>query len=189
MIIILAKYNLDRLISEIFDEVMVRIKNLYTQSIIVFGSDSIKDIEKYNYNIVDFRAGDGTEKILIAKLTNKMLSSLANLNPSDENEEFLVEGILNGREIYILKDNIEYKQYKNLSLEIYRRYFSYETLLKSYNVKFIKDFTDMNRNILIDVENISKYVSDGRLVLSKNMILTADARDYITINRLILERR
>lgn len=189
MIIILAKYNLEKLISEIFDEVMVRIKNLYTQSIIVFGSDSITDIEKYNYNIVDFRASEGNEKILITELTNKMLSSLANLNFSDENEEFILGSILAGREIYILKDNIEYKQYKNLSSEIYRRYFSYETLLKSYNVKFIKNISEMKRTILVDVENISRYVVGEKIILHKNMILTAAAKDYISTNRLILERR
>lgn len=184
----------ENLINEIFNEVISRLKNLNIPNIVVFGKNNISDL-KNNYNIINFEKASSFEKIFITELSSKMLSSLANLTYSSKEEEFILNNMLKSKEIYVLQNNIEYKKYiHTLPKEIYKKYTSYENILKSYNIKFIKDIKELKPTItkkekLICLSNINEFINNGKVILDKNMVITPLAKDYIAENKLILERR
>lgn len=184
----------ENLINEIFNEVIERLKNTNKINIVVFGQNNIVNLQN-NFNIVDFKKTNNFEKIFITELSSKMLSSLANLTYTSKEEEFILNNMLKGKEVYIFQNNIEYKKYiHTLPKEIYKKYVSYENMLKSYNIKFIKDIKDIQKNTqkkekLLCLNNISKFINNGKIVIEKNMIISPLAKDYIAENKLILERR
>lgn len=184
----------ENFINEIFNEVILKINDLNRPKAIVFGNNN-NSVSTNDYNIISFEEAAGAEKIFITELSLKLLSSLANLTYTSKEEEFILNSILKGKEIYIFQNNIEYKKYiDTLPKEIYKKYVSYENTLKSYNVKFIKNINELQKNNskkekLISLDNINKYISNGKVVLNNDMIITPLAKDYIAENKLILERR
>ena len=184
----------ENFINEIFNEVILKINDLNRPKAIVFGNNN-NSVSTNDYNIISFEEASGAEKIFITELSLKLLSSLANLTYTSKEEEFILNSILKGKEIYIFQNNIEYKKYiDTLPKEIYKKYVSYENTLKSYNVKFIKNINELQKNNskkekLISLDNINKYISNGKVVLNNDMIITPLAKDYIAENKLILERR
>lgn len=184
----------ENFINEIFNEVILKINDLNRPKAIVFGSNN-NSVSTNDYNIISFQEASGAEKIFITELSLKLLSSLANLTYTSKEEEFILNSLLKGKEIYIFQNNIEYKKYiDTLPKEIYKKYVSYENTLKSYNVKFIKSINELQKNNskkekLISLDNINKYISNGKVVLNNDMIITPLAKDYIAENKLILERR
>lgn len=184
----------ENLINEIFNEVIERLKNLNKINVVVFGQNNIVDLQN-NFNIIDFEKTNNFEKIFITELSSKMLSSLANLTYISKEEEFILNNMLKGKEIYVFQNNIEYKKYiHTLPKEIYKKYISYENMLKSYNIKFIKDIKELQQNTqkkekLICLNNISKFINNGKIIIEKDMIISPLAKDYIAENKLIVERR
>lgn len=123
-----------------------------------------------------------------------MLSSLANLNCSTSDEQFILEHLLKGKEVYILQSNFEYKSTcQAFPKEVYKKCCQLEKTLKNYNIKFIKDISQINNNFknnkLISLDNINHYIVNNKVIINKNMIVTPLAKDYISENKLILERR
>ncbi|WP_250278837.1 hypothetical protein [[Clostridium] colinum] len=192
--------NKERLIDEIYEEILKKIQNInqslinkHRNKIIVFGNQSSffnKNFEVVKFN--DLVNTDEINAIYITFLSLTMLSSLANLLPISKEEEFILEFLAKGKNIYIFKNGIEYKKYINtLPKEVYKKYLSFENILKSYNIKFINEVKEdvIKNERLICLNNIKNHIKGNKLILNNDKIISPLAKDFIKENNIILERR
>lgn len=129
------------------------------------------------------------EKTLV--VSNLCLTNLLYVSQGKKN--FIVEYLLNGGNVYLIEEGLEYKKYtapKNL-LKLYDEY---TNKIKSFGVKIIK--RDEITNILKNKENVhikgviteSKLrelnIKNKRIVLKNNSQITSLAQDYIKQNNI-----
>lgn len=193
--------NKERLINDIYKEVLIRLEKILNQSkngfdkqkIVVFGKKN--DFLNQNFHTINFYNSkittDEIDSIYITHLSSQMLSSIANLIATNEEEKFILEFLSKGKEIFIFKENIEYKKYVHtLPKEVYKKYLSFENILKSYNIKFINEIMENNKSEkLLSINNIKNYIINNKIILDKDMIISPLAKDFIRENNIILERR
>lgn len=187
----LKTQDFKNIIEEIIKEVLRRLS--LTKVIIIGEKINIKCNDYFIYNYIDNKSIDNYDIILLSSLSISSLSSLALLNPKNDTEDLIIKNMIIGKKIYILEKNLEHKKYVNIcNQNIYKQCISYENILKTYGIKFIKNIDNLfykkHSKNLISINNIKNMVKDNKILLDKNTILTPLAKEYIFENNIILER-
>ena len=129
------------------------------------------------------------EKTLV--VSNLCLTNLLYVSQGKKN--FIVEYLLNGGNVYLIEEGLEYKKYTSPK-NLLKLYDEYTNKIKSFGVKIIK--RDEITNILKNKENVyikgviteSKLrelnIKNKRIVLKNNSQITSLAQDYIKQNNI-----
>lgn len=83
------------------------------------------------------------EIVLITSMNNTMLSNLALGIGYTIEEKVLLEALLQGKQIYVLEDEIQYHKYKNTaSKNLYNMYMEYEKKIQQYGIQTINNIDE-----------------------------------------------
>ncbi|RXI66073.1 hypothetical protein DQN76_13520 [Clostridium tetani] len=184
-------------------------KNLDENEISVDSIDNMKDIETYEF-------------ILIQNLSNNELINISKGYANSDKEKIIINILLKGKNIYALEKGLEYKNYENTSpralLEVFK---SYKNNLTSFGITFtslralitniksnknlkqvcpiekledkLEDKSQDNKCIKktidkkliseIDIKNIEKE-GIKEITISKKSIVTPLAKDFARVNNI-----
>ena len=129
------------------------------------------------------------EKTLV--VSNLCLTNLLYVSQGKKN--FIVEYLLNGGNVYLIEEGLEYKKYTSPK-NLLKLYDEYTNKIKSFGVKIIK--RDEITNILKNKENVhikgvitenklrELNIKNKRIVLKNNSQITSLAQDYIKQNNI-----
>lgn len=150
--------------------------------------------------------------IVILSLSVEMMSNVALGCGGKNGESFILEALLNGKNVYLLESGLVYKKYKKTAFKaIYNLYKEYESKLMQYGIKKIADVTDVlnekvehyeqyesseqlkidftGKKLLLETELIKNHVKELCCVhVDKNCIITPLAGDYIKNHHLTIKR-
>lgn len=134
-------------IDEIIQELYRRLEEKKEkQEIFLIGSITEEETNKIikQYKIKSFsNENEMVEIVLITAMNNTMLSNLALGIGYTKEERILLEGLLQGKQIYVLKDEIQYHKYKNTaSKNLYNMYMEYEKKIQQYGIQLINDIDE-----------------------------------------------
>lgn len=154
--------------------------------------DLSEDVDTCNY-----------DSIILGKLSNKELASIALGTPNDLISSIVIEGILTGKKVYVLADGVAYYKYKETSnIAFYNMLQEYERKLKLFGIEFVEkgellnlfqENEDRNQSKAYFVQEkiITEAVIKGvfmngyqRITTKKDAIFTPLARDYIRTNQI-----
>ncbi|WP_164971370.1 TIGR02536 family ethanolamine utilization protein [Clostridium tetani] len=184
-------------------------KNLDENKILVDSIDNIKDIETYEF-------------ILIQNLSNNELINISKGYSNSDKEKAIINILLRGKNIYALEKGLEYKNYENTSpralLEVFKGYKNNLTSFgitftslrdlitsiksnkelkevcpiekleskledKSQNNKCIRKTIDKKLISEMDIKNIEKE-GIKEITISKKSIVTPLAKDFARVNNI-----
>lgn len=161
----------------------------------LLGTDNIlkEELEK------DFIFSNDSKKIIVSNLKIPELVALGNGTFSNEKDEEILNHILNGDEVFLIKEGLEWKSYKNIPGKLLEKYENYENILKDYGIKFfnkieIIDFLknasnqySFNKKVL-NLSDIKK-LKEKEIIISEKTIITQLAIDYIKENNIKIIKR
>lgn len=138
------------------------------------------------YNVVAYNKDEKADVIVVSALTIKAMANLATLTGTNDEENFIVKSLMEGKKVYILKDGIEYRKYKNTAPKaLYNKYLEFEKELKLYGVNIIEHISccmesDIKQETTVEASPIEE-LSLGEAALNlelrnKKLISEADIR-------------
>ncbi|MGL4848643.1 MAG: TIGR02536 family ethanolamine utilization protein [Clostridium sp.] len=202
-------YN--QLIKVLVDEIYLKInsKEPIKERMIVIGNRECEKLKEFEekYSVVKYEANmEMAEALFLTNLSIRELSNLSLGMASSEIEEYILKYIMSGRDVYVLSDGMEYKEYKKTAPKLlYRKYVEDEESLVSYGVKLINHSTEIEKEKNYTTEKASseekqitltkKLISESDLrkpyingvrdiIINKKTIITPLAKDYIRINNI-----
>ncbi len=140
-----------------------------------------------------------SKKIVITDLKIPELISLDIGTYTDEVSKEILNHILEGDKIFIIKEGIEWRKFKNIPEKLYKKYEASEKSLMEYGVKFINKIEilenlEENSEInyfsqkVLNLRNIKK-ISGKKIIISEKTIITQLAMDYIRENDIKVIKR
>lgn len=161
----------------------------------LIGNDELlkNEIEK------SFTLCKNSKKIVITDLKIPELISLDIGTYTDEVSKEILNHILEGDKIFIIKEGIEWRKFKNIPEKLYKKYEASEKSLMEYGVKFINKIEilenlEENSEInyfsqkVLNLRNIKK-ISGKKIIISEKTIITQLAMDYIRENDIKVIKR
>ncbi|MGL4912757.1 MAG: TIGR02536 family ethanolamine utilization protein [Romboutsia sp.] len=153
--------NYDNLVNLIVDEIYKKINNTNQveqinkpKAILLYEENNSKfDFIKDEFDIVNFdNSIKDCDIVILSKLCMRGISNLALGNSTSDEERFALEMLMKGKKVYILKDGIEYKRYRETAPKaLYSKYLAYEDEICKFGVEVIKDLSSItlkNKNTL-----------------------------------------
>ncbi|OOB80119.1 MAG: hypothetical protein BEN19_06600 [Epulopiscium sp. Nuni2H_MBin003] len=172
---------MEELVQAILKEVMKRITK--QDDIVVIGKmDGLNNIG--NISFVEYSAQMQAERVLVTNLDISSLAQLAIGSASTEQDRFILETLLNSKQVFILESAFEYRKYTNNTL-LYSHYLSCEEKLKQFGVNVISSVDqiyNMTENTHINSEKTATPVLSSNAVDLTNIKLLRDS-DVISISR------
>lgn len=192
----------EALIQDIVNELMNRLQKV-SKRVCVIG-----DLPEDNYisNEIEFVTYSSycseVDVVLITTMSPVMLANLANGTAKTGEEEIVLDSLLNGKKVYILKDAYEYQRYRQIAYKaLYHLYQDYEMKLSNYGIQIIQNpieiisgnvnynkqyrqFADQSYKSGCDVSNITIGKVDWR---KKHLLLEKDfMNSRMESNRIVL---
>lgn len=132
------------------------------------------------------------EKIILSTLSLKNLINLSMGNYSDEYEKIILEFLLQGKEIYVVREGLEYLKYPQGPSKLLNKYINSLKELENFGVKVFK-----RENIIDELLNTSIYysekvlnvntlrkISKDKIYVSKETLITDLGKEYIRENNI-----
>ncbi|MGX6591900.1 ethanolamine utilization protein [Cetobacterium ceti] len=132
------------------------------------------------------------EKIILSTLSLKNLINLSMGNYSDEYEKSILEFLLQGKEIYVVREGLEYLKYPQGPSKLLNKYINSLKELENFGVKVFK-----RENIIDELLNTSIYysekvlnvntlrkISKEKIYVSKETLITDLGKEYIRENNI-----
>lgn len=218
-----SQMSYQALIDEIVEELYKKLKQDTKQpklhkKVVVIGElnkteiDSLKnyyEVVPYQENMSDY------ECVIISELTLGRLAHLAQGIADHPEEAFILKALLEGKKVYILEDEIEYRKYKKTSYKaLYTLYSDYENKIKQYGIRPIGHMTDIltveekpsphkekeelnpdeeidftHKKLLLETDLMKASIPIyGTVIVSKKSIVTPLAEDFIRTHKLKIKR-
>jgi ethanolamine utilization protein len=146
---------MEKLVQMITQEVMRRIQisvnntEMDKEKVLVISSSQeeltkVKELLNQKYEVHIYDKTDinlkNYEHIIVTKLCNKGLSSMALGLCKDSVQEFITEALFNEKKVYVLKEGIQYREYsRNANEALYNLYNQYECKIMSYGVVLVNE--------------------------------------------------
>lgn len=205
--------EMNDLVDRLYEEIVKKLKNKEEIKTTVCVVSSTEELEleealKEQYNLVYFAEDmedSEFERIIIPRLSIKMLANLANGVSSTREEEFILTSLLKGKKVAVLRKGVEYYAYKQSSpAPLYKMYNEYEEKLEKFGISFEEEGLNVQMEIERDEGQSSAkeiYFFKKRLVteaalqklylqstteimINKNSIITPLAKDFIRTHHL-----
>ncbi len=184
-------------IIEIIKKELNALKNKKDQ-ITILGEDNLLKQELEN----SFEIVKNAEKIIVSTLSIPSLVNISMGTYSAEQCEQLLKLILENKQIFILEEGIEWRNYSLIPLVLRKKYLSYEEKLKEYGVIIVKkaEIKNLLENKGMELEIFEKVLDEKKikeslvnrvetLYISEETIITELAKDIIRKNNIKLVRR
>ena len=184
-------------IIEIIKKELNALKNKKDQ-ITILGEDNLLKQELEN----SFEIVKNAEKIIVSTLSIPSLVNISMGTYSTEQCEQLLKLILENKQIFILEEGIEWRNYSLIPLVLRKKYLSYEEKLKEYGVIIVKkaEIKNLLENKGMELEIFEKVLDEKKikeslvnrvetLYISEETIITELAKDIIRKNNIKLVRR
>ncbi|MGL5056405.1 MAG: hypothetical protein ACRC6A_03405 [Fusobacteriaceae bacterium] len=158
------------------------------EKVTILGEDLIilKELEK------KFQISEDSHKIVVINLEINELFSLANATYLNPKTEFIIECLLNNKQIYIVEEGIAWRNFNCNTKKIVDKYLNYEKELKEMKIKIVKKIEILscldskiikkyyNKKILTlkDIKEIEREEVTELIVLDK-MLVTDSAQEYL----------
>ena len=184
-------------IIEIIKKELNALKNKKDQ-ITILGEDNLLKQELEN----SFEIVKNAEKIIVSTLSIPSLVNISVGTYSTEQCEQLLKLIVENKQIFILEEGIEWRNYSLIPLVLRKKYLSYEEKLKEYGVIIVKkaEIKNLLENKGMELEIFEKVLDEKKikeslanrvetLYISEETIITELAKDIIRKNNIKLVRR
>ena len=195
---------IDKILKKVLEELKKEKKSSLNEKtkelpiIAYLGSDKIlkSELEK-KYEVIDadikmskkdFGSDKEIKKIIISELC---INNLINISQGKKN--FVIENLLEGKEVCLVEEGLEYKKYTGPT-ELIKVYDEYVEKIKTFGIKVIKrseitEIFDEKKKLYIDgiiTENKlkNKDLKNKVIVIKKNSKMTSLAQDYIKKNNI-----
>ncbi len=187
--------NVDNIIELVTKEVLKRLKKEglmeKRKKILLFNGDEEYKVflerKLKNYEILTkVEDLEEIEYIMIASIDNKLLYNLSIGKEEDETSKILIQGIFGGKKIFLLKENIFYRKFKETCNEnFYRLFEKQEEKIKSYGVvvkslEEIEAILEKKENLVresIETEKIQEKASKEIDFTKKKVINQFELKD------------
>lgn len=166
--------------------------------ITILGEDELlkNEIKKY------FEIDESSSKLLVVNLEIDELVTLSQGSYINLKTQKIIEGILQGYEVYLVEEGIKWREYRLGPSKLIEKYLSCEEELKRYNVKILKkincleelkgedkkEFFTKKLFTLRDAKEIHQK-NKNAIVIDEKIFITESALDYIKENNINLIKR
>lgn len=160
------------------------------------GADTILKNDIESICIID----ENADKIVVSELGIKDMIDLSMGNYNTENSKKILFSILEGKEVIISKEGVEWRKISTIPSKLQTKYESYEKELLNFGVKFVE-----RMNIKNHLENKANYFTDKILdmktiknnfgtsgsviTIGKDTIVTELAKEYSMQNNIKIVKR
>ncbi|MPQ42898.1 TIGR02536 family ethanolamine utilization protein [Clostridium tarantellae] len=150
------------------------------------------DIDKLNslskeFNVMNYKEDiKDCDALVISNLNLTGLSNLALGTSVSQEESFILKMIMQGKKIFLMKDGIEYRRYKQTAPKVlYNKYINYEEELRTFGVQVIDKICDItldDEGVYLETEIIEKSIEveviDNKTIdlVGKKLISEGDLR-------------
>lgn len=160
--------NYDEIVDVIVNEVYSKINNIsnprgqFKKVAVVMKDENLTDIRRIlaNEYEISVYGNEDTEGdiVIIPALSLGSMANLANLVTDEPAEEFVIRMLMMGKEVYLLENGLEYRQYKNTAPKaLYSKYLDFEKQLKINGIQiigYIGEVKKVQKNLLNTIEPI-----------------------------------
>lgn len=138
--------NYDKLVDLIVQEVYKKLQEgvkstIKNKTAVVMGECDLVAIGKTleaTYKVAAYNKDIKADIVVLSELTIKAMANLATLTGTNEEENFIITSLMEGKKVYILKDGMEYRKYKNTAPKaLYNKYLEFENELKLYGINIV----------------------------------------------------
>lgn len=177
--------NYEKLIEFLVDEIYKKIQEESNKSnplekkksIVVIGETNVdfykEALREFHINPLTSECKD-CDILLISKLCIKGLSNIAQGTCTTKAENFALEMLLKGKKVYILKEGIEYRKYKNTAPKVlYNKYIKFEEELLAYGIEVIDDLNKIsigNKGEKVSSNEIKEEINRRLCLCDENKI-------------------
>lgn len=193
--------DIEKLINEISKEVIKRLKELNIEKkekflVLANGFDELNKLNEllgYKYDLILYDEKitytEEFKGVILNELSNSMLSFLALGLCIGPKEKLVVDFLLNGKNVYVLQEGIEYRKYQNEpQSQLIERYKSYENMLISYGVtilninELLKSLSLGEKLSILDncsdnvPKDINQKLREKKIVINKKLITESDLK-------------
>lgn len=215
--------NIEELIRKVTIEVLSHMNEKVEEKFKVIVPESISEypniLENKNLEYVILEENDNIEEylkdsqgILIPRLSLENLSNSALGMINNKVDTLIIKGLLNNKEVFILDEGIEYKEYTSSNSSLIKLYEDYMEKLIDYGVRIISSVQlnedglfKSNSSVIVNKENHSdnrvlevklidqkfaeEFTKKGSksITLTKKTIITAIAKDIFRENNISIE--
>lgn len=171
------------------------LKEIGKKKIGFIGNDTVlKDELKRDFDIQEV-----AEKIVVSEIKIKDLAEISQGIYSSEESEKLLYNLLEGKELIVVEEGIEWRKFISAPLKLQERYRNYEKALESYGAKImkrieIKEYLEEKKNCftekLLDLKALKKNVNNnGTIEVSNETKITELAKEYAGANNIKIVKR
>ncbi|MBC2855074.1 hypothetical protein H3N56_01020 [Cetobacterium sp. 2A] len=161
-----------------------------------YGTDLILKQELEKKFIIE----ESANRVIVSEINIKNFVDLSLGTYSDEVGEKLLTYILSGKEIFIVEEGIEYRNYTDIPKKLLKKYEFYEKEILDYGIKIIKrvevleNLKEKNRYFsgkLLDLKTLRKNYDENKKIieLSKETTITDLAKEFAETNGIKIIKR
>ncbi|MEG0134990.1 MAG: hypothetical protein RR476_08725 [Cetobacterium sp.] len=161
-----------------------------------YGTDLILKQELEKKFIIE----ESANRVIVSEINIKNFVDLSLGTYSDEVGEKLLTYILSGKEIFIVEEGIEYRNYTDIPKKLLKKYEFYEKEILDYGIKIIKrvevleNLKEKNRYFsgkLLDLKTLRKKYDENKKIieLSKETTITDLAKEFAETNGIKIIKR
>lgn len=173
--------------------------NMVTENkntIFILGDDLILEEELKKKFIIS----NSSKRVVISQLNINELVTLSLGTYENEKSKKILEAILERKEIFLIKDGIQWRNYKNIPKALENKYLKDEEILKSYGIKIVKRLELLEElsekqnyftGKLLDLKQlkVNLDISSKSIIVSKDTKITELAKEYADINNIQIIKR
>lgn len=146
-----------------------------------------------------FNIEEGAEKIVVSEISLKDLAEISQGIYSNDESKKLLYSLLEGKELILAEEGIEWRKFTSAPLKLQERYKSYEKSLETYGVKILKRmeirvYLEDRKNCftgkLLDLRTLKNSLNnDGTIEVSAETTVTELAKEYAAVNNIKIIKR
>ena len=144
-----------------------------------------------------FKIEEAADKIVVSELNIKNLTEITQGTYSTDEGKNLLYYILEGKELIIVEEGIEWRNFTLIPPKLQEKYREYEKILETYGVKILKRIEikeyleDCYNGKVLDLRTLKNNFSsnEGFIEISTSTTVTELAKEYAAANNIRITKR
>lgn len=147
-----------------------------------------------------FKIEEAADKIVVSELNIKNLTEITQGTYSTDEGKNLLYYILEGKELIIVEEGIEWRNFTLIPPKLQEKYREYEKILETYGVKILKRIEikeylegkkDSYNGRVLDLRTLKNNFSrnEGYIEISTSTTVTELAKEYAAANNIKITKR